>query len=112
MYDRKIQILAHVNGDAAIDQFISAVALSKRNSKPITKGGFSNLDNLRTVSIHSQMATIENLNKMMSLKIIPSFFGEHTFYWGDWHRDETIGPERAVHISPAASARSKKMLFT
>jgi predicted amidohydrolase YtcJ len=58
------------------------------------------------------MATIENLNRMVDLKIIPSFFGEHTFYWGDWHRDQTLGPDRAAHISPAGTAYNKHMLFT
>lgn len=48
---------------------------------------------------------------MIRLKIIPSFFGEHTYYWGDWHRSETIG-ERAEFISPAKSAANLNMLFT
>jgi predicted amidohydrolase YtcJ len=66
MYDKNIQILAHTNGDAAIDQLISAVSLAKRNSTPVTKGGFLNLDNLRTVSIHSQMASITQLDQMIN----------------------------------------------
>jgi predicted amidohydrolase YtcJ len=36
MYNKKLQILAHVNGDAAIEQFISAIASAKRDSKPVT----------------------------------------------------------------------------
>src|SRR5262249_3164129 len=42
----------------------------------------------------------------------PSFFSVHTYYWGDWHRDETLGKERAYRISPAASAVRRKMVFT
>ena len=49
---------------------------------------------------------------MVALKVIPSFFGAHAYYWGDWHREETLGPERAVQISPAASAINRHMLFT
>src|SRR5262249_21835516 len=49
---------------------------------------------------------------MAKLGIIPSFFSMHTYYWGDWHRDETLGKERAYRISPAASALKRKMIFT
>lgn len=31
---------------------------------------------------------------------------------GDWHRQETLGPERAKHISPTGSALAKGMIFT
>jgi predicted amidohydrolase YtcJ len=44
--------------------------------------------------------------------IIPSFFSMHTYYWGDWHRDEALGEDRAFRISPAASACKRKMVFT
>lgn len=87
MYDKGLQVLAHVNGDAAIDQFLLAVEAATKRSVPNNKLGFSNLDNYRTVSVHSQMATQEHLDRMVTLKIIPSFFGAHTYYWGDWHRD-------------------------
>ncbi|MGB1221213.1 MAG: amidohydrolase family protein, partial [Alcanivoracaceae bacterium] len=46
------------------------------------------------------------------LGIVPSFFSMHTFYWGDWHRDETLGPERAMRISPTQSALERGMRFT
>jgi len=46
------------------------------------------------------------------LGIIPSFFSMHTYYWGDWHRDETLGKERAYRISPAVSALNRGMIFT
>ena len=35
-----------------------------------------------------------------------------TFYWGDWHRDETLGKERAYRISPTVSALKRDMIFT
>jgi imidazolonepropionase-like amidohydrolase len=43
---------------------------------------------------------------------MPSFFGMHCFYWGDWHRDETLGAVRAEMISPAQSALRRGMIFT
>ena len=36
----------------------------------------------------------------------------HTYYWGDWHRDSVLGPERAARISPCNSARKLGMIFT
>ena len=49
---------------------------------------------------------------MVKNKIIPSFFGEHTYYWGDWHYTSTIGPIRAPKISPSNTARKNGMVFT
>jgi predicted amidohydrolase YtcJ len=97
------QILAHCNGDAAIDQFISAVR------DAVVKHGQADR---RNVIIHAQTARLDQLDSMKELGIIPSFFGMHCFYWGDWHRDETLGPARAEMISPAHSALRRGMIFT
>jgi len=52
------------------------------------------------------------LQRMKDLGIIPTFFVAHTFYWGDWHRDETLGVERAERISPLRSASNLGMRYT
>jgi len=97
------QLLAHCNGDAAADQFIMAVrAVTVKYSKADS----------RSVMMHTQTVREDQLDAMKELGIIPSFFGMHTYYWGDWHRDSVIGPERAAHISPAASALKRGMIFT
>lgn len=97
------QVLAHCNGDAAIDQYISAVR------DAVAKHGRADR---RSVMIHAQMAREDQLDAMKTLGIMPSFFGMHCFYWGDWHRDETIGPARAERISPAASALKRGIIFS
>ncbi|MEN9568799.1 MAG: hypothetical protein RL172_30 [Bacteroidota bacterium] len=97
------QILAHCNGDAAIDIYTKAV----RNAA----NKYGN-NNRRPVAIHAQVASNEQLDTMKALQIMPSFFGMHTYYWGDWHRDVTLGEERASRISPAQSALNKGMIFT
>lgn len=97
------QILAHCNGDAAIDQYISAVR------DAVAKHGRADR---RNVAIHAQTARLDQLDSMNELGIIPSFFGMHCFYWGDWHRDETLGSVRAERISPAQSALRRGMIFT
>ena len=35
----------------------------------------------------------------------------HTFYWGDWHRDSVLGPERARNISPTGWLGERDMMF-
>jgi len=36
----------------------------------------------------------------------------HTFYWGDWHRDSVLGPQRAENISPTGWVRERGLRFT
>lgn len=97
------QIITHCNGDASGDMYIRAVRLAA------DKYG---KNDRRSVMIHAQMAREDQLDSMKVLGIMPSFFAMHTFYWGDWHRDETIGKERAYRISPAVSALKRGMIFT
>lgn len=89
------QVYAHTNGDAAIQQLIDGVAA-------INQGGGAQLH--RTISIHAQTARLDQLQQMKELDIQPSFFAAHTFYWGDWHREVTLGPVRADRISPQRDA--------
>ena len=97
------QILAHCNGDAASDQFIAAIRAATEK--------YGQADR-RPVMIHAQTVREDQLDEMKALGIIPSFFGMHTYYWGDWHRDSVLGPERAARISPAASALKRGMIYT
>lgn len=53
-----------------------------------------------------QIATIDELN------VFPSLFPMHTFYWGDWHRDRTVGPVNADNISPTGWVRERGMMFS
>jgi hypothetical protein len=97
------QILVHCNGDAAADQFLRAARLATAKYGPGDR---------RPVMIHAQTVREDQLDAMKELGIIPSFFGMHTYYWGDWHRDSVLGPERASRISPAASALRRGIPFT
>jgi len=97
------QILAHVNGDAAIDQFIEAIRLAEQ------KYGMADR---RPVAVHAQTTREDQVDAFKNLGIIPSFFPMHTFYWGDWHRDSVLGPERAENISPTGWALKRNMIFT
>ena len=96
------QILAHCNGDAAGDQYLNA--LSNAAEKYGSEGR-------RDVMIHAQTARFDQLDRMKELGVIPSFFGMHTYYWGDIHV-KNFGLERAYRISPAATAKKKGLIFT
>lgn len=85
------QVFVHVNGDEAMQALIDGV----------WKNGLSGK---RTIAIHSQVVRRDQLEDMKKLDIQPSFFANHTWYWGDWHRDVALGPKRADFISPQATA--------
>ncbi|MGJ3256548.1 MAG: amidohydrolase [Alcanivorax sp.] len=93
----------HANGDAAISMSLDAVAAARQQCPDVT---------VQPVLIHAQMATGEQLTRMQALDVIPSFFNNHVYYWGDRHRDIFLGPERAARISPLAEAADAGLRFT
>lgn len=97
---RGIPLLAHANGDAAAEMLIDAVERSGVAQRP------------RVVMIHAQTVRDDQLDRMKALGMVPSFFVSHTFFWGDWHRDETLGPERAARISPLRAAAERDIPYT
>ena len=102
-YAQGWQVINHANGDAAIDQLIRVARAATQKHGPADR---------RTVGIHSQTIREDQLDAYQELGIIPSLFGMHTFYWGDYHRDSVLGPERAARISPARSVLDRGMIFT
>lgn len=96
-------ILAHANGDAAIDQYLNVIANAQKKYDASQR---------RDVIIHAQTMREDQLDRAKQLHLIPSFFSLHTYYWGDWHVAQTLGEKRAEHISPTGSALRKGMIFT
>ncbi|MFD0797477.1 amidohydrolase [Maribacter chungangensis] len=96
------QILAHTNGDAAIDQFI-------RTMKPLQEK--YGKENRRDVIIHGQYIREDQLDDAKEMKMIASLFPLHTFYWGDWHT-QLIGDSLVQNISPVKTALNKGMDIT
>ncbi|MFI5783064.1 amidohydrolase [Nocardia sp. NPDC051570] len=105
-FRRDIHVIAHVNGDAAVDQFIMAVeAACRRLGEP-------DAAHRRPVAIHAQTARQDQIVDFARLGIIPSFFTMHTFYWGDWYRETVLGEERAQNISPTGWALAQGLRYT
>ncbi|MHA7130651.1 amidohydrolase [Algoriphagus namhaensis] len=90
-FENKWQIMAHTNGDAAIDQYIRALQTAQSSH------GY---EDHRSVMIHGQTLRKDQIPDLVRLNILPSLFPMHTFYWGDWHRESVLGEERAAYISP------------
>ncbi|MBD7915395.1 amidohydrolase [Clostridium sp. Sa3CUN1] len=104
LIENNIQVNVHCNGDAASDQFIRCYkkALEMTNN---------NMD-LRPVMVHAQTVREDQLDEMKEIGIIPTFFLDHIWFWGDYHYESVLGPERACRISPAKSALKRNMNFT
>ncbi|MFZ6756022.1 amidohydrolase [Undibacterium sp. Ji50W] len=89
-YKAKAQVLTHVNGDAAVQMVLDA-HLAAGAPK-----------DMRTTPIHSQFVTADQLKSYAEYGFTPSFFTNHTYFWGDLHV-KNLGRERANFLSPMAS---------
>lgn len=99
-----VPLLVHSNGEAATDSLIAAADLA------IRKYGRGDPDRRLTL-IHGQFMREDQVDSVRRLDIFPSLFPMHTFYWGDWHREHTVGPELADNISPTGWATRRGMPF-
>jgi predicted amidohydrolase YtcJ len=94
VYDLGLPLDIHANGDAAID-----VALTAHE---FAAAGDLGRDRL-TVMVHSQFVRRDQLDRYLEYRIIPSFFTEHTYYFGDAHV-QLRGKEQADFLSPMRAA--------
>ncbi len=95
--NQDLQVLAHCNGDKAIEQYIDSIKKVNNLKRP--------------VMIHAQILGLDQLEDIKKYNIIPSFFIGHVYYFGDIHI-KNLGIERAEHISPAGSSLKENILFT
>ena len=99
---RGMPVLAHANGDAAIDVMIEGVADAVKGTE---------MPDHRTVIIHAQLTREDQLHKIKALGLVPSYYAVHPFFWGDWHR-KSFGEERASFISPVGRTAELGIPFT
>ncbi len=102
-YKNNWQLLVHANGDAAIDQLLGAV----RTASTDIPG-----NDRRTVLIHGQFLRANQVAEIKNLGIFSALYPMHTFYWGDWHRQSVVGPERAENLSPTGWLYANHIIFT
>lgn len=103
LYERRIQVAIHCNGDASIDDGLDAIAAAAQ-AYPWPEA--------RPLIIHAQMTRLDQIERMAELGVTPSFFSAHTYYWGDRHAAIFMGPERAANMSPARWAQEAGVRFS
>lgn len=101
-YENGFQVITHANGEGASDMLIAALGAAQSE--------FGDPGN-RPVLIHGQFLREDQVDRMQELGVFPSLFPMHTFYWGDWHREHTVGPINADNISPTGWVRKRGMMF-
>jgi len=100
-YKNRIQILTHANGERATDALLGAIRAARAQYG----------EGRRPVLIHGQFMREDQVDSLKALGIFPSLFPMHTFYWGDWHRDHTVGPVLADDMSPTGWVMKREMMF-
>ncbi len=104
-YARDNQLFIHNNGDAATDMVIKA------HEYAVKKTGQAADKDRRTVPVHAQFARPDQLEAFKKYKMIPSFFTNHAYFWGDVHV-KNLGKDRAYFSSPIATADKMGIIYT
>ncbi|MES1964222.1 amidohydrolase [Psychrobacter sp. AH5] len=104
-YARDNQLFIHNNGDGATDMVIKA------HEYAIKKTGQAADKDRRTVPIHAQFARLDQLQAFKKYKMLPSFFTNHAYFWGDVHV-KNLGLARANFLSPIATADKMGLKYT
>lgn len=99
------QLFIHNNGDGATDMIIKA------HEYAVKKTGQAADKDRRTVPIHAQFARPDQLEAFKKYKMLPSFFTNHTYFWGDVHV-KNLGDKRANFSSPIATADKMGLVYT
>jgi len=102
-HEAGLTVHCHCNGDQAAEVFISAVETAlERHPR---------FDHRHTVQ-HCQLTTPAQYGRMAALGMHANIFSNHIFYWGDQHRDVTVGPERAARMDACATAERLGVEFS
>ncbi len=89
-----LKLHVHVNGDEAAELVLQTLAEAIAETGP----------KQRHVLQHAQMMDAEQLRHAAKLGLMVNLFANHTYYWGDQHRDATVGPEIAPRMNAARTA--------
>lgn len=90
-----VQLHIHTNGDEATEAALDAIELALK-AEP-------RADHRHTLQ-HCQLARPAQLERAKALGVCLNLFANHVYYWGDIHRDLTVGPERVARMNAAKSA--------
>lgn len=94
VYEMGVPLIAHCNGDAAIDMFLEGYEHARN-------GDFSKPWNVTT--IHTQFLRKDQIAKFVEYRVRPSFYTLHTYYFAEAHLANR-GRDQAMYISPMRDA--------
>ncbi|MFO1114625.1 MAG: amidohydrolase family protein [Beijerinckiaceae bacterium] len=97
VYDLRVPLIIHANGDAAIDLVLRGHEFAAGNDPTRDRN---------TTVIHSQFVRKDQLDKYAKYKIRPSFYTLHTYYFADAHIANR-GKDQAQFISPMKAALAR-----
>ena len=93
-HENDIKLHIHVNGDESAELvlqiFEELIPITGRKQRHVLQ--------------HAQMMDRDQLVRASGLGLIVNLFANHIFYWGDQHREMTVGPEIATRMNPARTA--------
>lgn len=92
------QLMVHANGDAAVEQVVSAYERALAGADPATHDRRHRIE-------HCSLPSDGELARMAALGLSPSFLMNHVYFWGRAFRDEILGAAKAGRLDPVASAR-------
>lgn len=95
-------ILIHCQGDAAVDEALDAIE-QVYGPHPVT--GINRVE-------HATMARRDQIERMTTLGVEPSFIPDFIYLYGAAYRDEIFGPSRAEFMSPFGAAEQAGMAFS
>ena len=98
-----VQIHTHTNGDEATEMVLDQLEAALR-----TQPGPDH----RFILQHCQLADAAQFRRMKALGMGVNLFANHHFYWGDQHRDVTVGPERAERMNACRTAQDTGVPFS
>ena len=92
----------HTNGDEATELVLDTMTELARTQP---------LGDHRYTFQHCQLADAAQFRRMKTLGMCVNLFANHTFYWGDEHYSQTVGPERAERMNACATALASGVPF-
>ncbi|WP_395684560.1 amidohydrolase [Aestuariivirga sp.] len=95
-------VLIHCNGDRTIDISLDAIEAAYGTSLEF---GINRIE-------HATMARPDQIKRMKSLNVEPSFLMNHVGLYGSAYRDLLFGPERAAFMDPAGACVKEDIRFT
>lgn len=102
-HEKGLTVHCHCNGDEATEAYLDAVEeVLERHPR---------WDHRHTVQ-HCQLTKSAQYRRMKALGMCANIFTNHLWYWGDQHRDFTMGHERARGMDACATALREGVSFS